>query len=287
MESLADELCELVISGCGAQTTALISRLNRRWRKLARRESVWRALALDRWGCLPRTLPRRCVDFYSARRANEGDAIIFYAVVARCSRSSRAREAGARVVAEACLAPGGYPAWWRNVAADVAKRAQCARGPSLIGIDSGDPLPNHATGGSSKLVLITSGCDWDGDEAHATFYACLALLPLVDTSRNGSLYLGRRRAVYQFVQKVRDWHRREVLHHEVAEAPAPARRRSRSENGAGDALARALLDLGTADPPKVAELDVGLALERSMTAMNATLKRGGPDTGRVALRPYG
>ena len=78
-------------------------------------EPAWRAQVLARWGCAPQEVHKPWRRFFAERLARERQRpSIFYVCVSN----------GASVVAEACVAAGGYPALWRSC---LAERCSPAR----------------------------------------------------------------------------------------------------------------------------------------------------------------
>ena len=78
-------------------------------------EPAWRRMVLERWGCAPQEVHKPWRRFYAERLEREQQrSRIFYVCMSN----------GAAVVAEACVAAGGYPALWRS---SLAKRCAATR----------------------------------------------------------------------------------------------------------------------------------------------------------------
>ena len=72
-------------------------------------EPAWRRMVLERWGCAPQEVHKPWRRFYAERLERERQMpSIFYVCMSN----------GAAVVAEACVAAGGYPALWRSSLAE-------------------------------------------------------------------------------------------------------------------------------------------------------------------------
>ena len=72
-------------------------------------EPAWRRLVLERWGCAPQEVHKPWRRFFAERLERERQRpSIFYVCMSN----------GAAVVAEACVAAGGYPALWRSSLAE-------------------------------------------------------------------------------------------------------------------------------------------------------------------------
>ena len=273
IESLPNDMLDLVVSHSSHVDAALLRRVSRRWRGLASCPALWRRLLVERYACVPEKLYMDPLAYFCARFEGEADAVVFYAVVQECGRDGRAT----RVAAEACLAPGGYAGWWRQVSGAAARRATNARGNRVVSwIEVGNLLPEHekrveAARGVSKLVLVTTGCDWDGGtagETVGTFFACLAVLPVVDSSPQGRATFGRRDAATDFVSGLRDWHAKEKLRAAMPPLEAAPPAVAVPGRADDDPVTAALALLRT--PPQVAhDLDVASYLGTAMAAVNA------------------
>lgn len=78
-------------------------------------EPAWRRMVLERWGCAPQVVHKPWRRFFAERLERERQRpSIFYVCMSN----------GAAVVAEACVAAGGYPALWRS---SLAERCAPAR----------------------------------------------------------------------------------------------------------------------------------------------------------------
>ena len=78
-------------------------------------EPAWRRMVLERWGCAPQEVHKPWRRFYAERLERERQrSRIFYVCMSN----------GAAVVAEACVAAGGYPALWRS---SLAERCAATR----------------------------------------------------------------------------------------------------------------------------------------------------------------
>ena len=221
IDRLCDDVLSIVVSYADHRSATRSRAASRRLLRLASAPPLWRRLARRRYGCVSALVDAAPLRAFGRRCGAEADAVIVYAVAQRCALDG---SAGA-VAGECAVAPGGYPAWWRQVASAAARRAMSARGGQVVSIEVGNLLPEHEAiverrRGLSKLVLVTTGCDWDGPETVGTFYACLAVLPVVDASPNGRVYLGRRKRATAYVAQVRDQFARSALD-DVARSTTP------------------------------------------------------------------
>ncbi len=247
-------------------------------------EPAWRAWVHKRWGCAPREVHKPWRRFFAERLGREREApSIFYVAVCK----------GEEVLAEACVAPGGYPRLWRDVVCGLgpqaaALRVRCAEGRRWVELrgrqlglsltEEHEPAAVAANGGSLLEPLVCSLREGDG--VHRL--ACMGLFRNDSGASGTACHRAAAAASAEaFLQAMHGRFVYQLFASRLPQLPAPAppaaaAAEEEEEEAApaapGDALALALRrQLGAPPDPRAAaaagratlELDLALELELS------------------------
>lgn len=288
---LPDELIDLIVDACPLESLATCLVLNKEIGSRCQRDGVWRAQSLARWRCVPDVrgggATRRG---FENRLRLEADATVFYAVVHRCGAIGESGE----VLTECSLAPGDYGCLWRRVAAATAMRARRSAPGVTVQIEVGELQEAHrrvrrrSGGGPVRCVLTTTSLT--PDEESQTFFACLAVFPVVqDPGSNNSAFYLRKRATGQFLRRLSAWHGVEQYIARHFDRAVQVRFEG-DLHGAEDTedltVESALARMATTPPPETHDiLDPAHLLERFMVAANSSMDRPDPATTAPRRRP--